>query len=501
MNMVKFKLPALLSLFALLIACGGPDPPVVGESGNDNNMNVGESAGDRADGDACSDHDDCLSGRCLQTEDWPDGHCSTVNCVSDNDCHGDNTFCLDNPEGTNFCARPCDTDSSSDVCRNGYTCRDAPADDTGWCRPGDDSGSEPDPDPDPSNNDENDDNDDNGNDDDDDFLEYDVDCDNVSGSKATFSFEVSDDADSYMVVPFADGYISPEYITTPSGQIINFEGQNSFQATGAQMFGVINPTVVPAAPQFDYQFEPGTNQYTLGVQAAEICYYVIESKEPSPTIDLNIYLVGVPGIDPSNADNNINMQDMLNQVENIYAQAGVQLGEVRFPSVPSQAITNYRIIRSEDDVQGLLAYSEAPGPSADEHVSANIFITEQFSFSSGGGVLGISMGIPGAAALHGSGLSGVAMTGEYLGQAGGGNTLTAVILAHELGHFLGLFHTSEMNTSYSPNPLQDTPECSNWSNPTGCEDWGNLMFPSADVNNDELTNDQSFVIGVNPLTK
>ncbi len=489
---------------AFVIACGQDPTPVV-EGNDDNGMNVGQnndSEATRGDGQSCGDDSDCFSGVCLQGDDWPGGHCTTINCDDDADCHGDDAFCMTNPEGNDFCARPCDTDGSGQ-CRDGYTCQDAPADPGGWCRPGEED--DPDPDPTPSNNDNNDSNNDNndsnnGSNGDNGVNDFEIECQSSPGQQVSFDFEVSDDADSYMVVPISEGLITPLNITTPGGETINFQGQNSFQAAGAQMFGVINPTVVPAAPQFDYQFETGTNTYTLENDASEICWYVIESQDPVTTIDLNVYLVGVPGVSPDDAENDINVQNMLDETEDILAQANVEVGEVRFPEVPASAEDNYSIIRSEQDVSELIAYSEDPGDTADELVSANVFITEQFSFSGGGGALGISLGIPGAAGLHGTGISGVAMTGEYLGTAGGGNKLTAVILAHELGHFLGLFHTTEQ-TGTSMSPLYDVPECDNMSNPTACPDWGNLMFPSADTNNDELHPDQSFVIGVNPLTK
>ena len=159
-------------------------------------------------------------------------------------------------------------------------------------------------------------------------------------------------------------------------------------------------------------------------------------------------------------------------------------------------INQYSVIQGEGDISALAAESVVPGDSEDDVLSANIFITQSFSM---GGALGLSLGIPGAAGWHESGLSGVALTGEHIGTSNG-NSFTANILAHELGHFLGLFHTTEMSGNTS-SPLTDTGQCTNFQNPTNCSDWGNLMFPSADPNNTEVTDQQSFVIGVNPLTK
>lgn len=456
----------------------------VGEEGVENDDAEGDDQqDDRDDGEACSKDDQCASNVCLVGDDWPNGHCSTVSCEGDADCRGDDTFCLLNPQGADFCARDCDPSGSSDRCRDDYTCMQTPTQTGGWCAPDpDDSGPAPAP----------------GGADGGADIDFDIQCENVFGQHAEFDFHVDSDADSYMVVPFSGngGYISPLSITTPSGQVINFQGENAFQAVPAQMFGVINPTVVPAAPQFDHQFETGTHTYSLSINDSEICYYVLEAPSSPSVIDLNIYLVGVPNLDPADAPNELDMQVILSNVEDIVSQAGIQIGEINYPQVPQEAIDDYRIIRSESDVSELLRYSEPPSGGA--VVSANVFITQQFSMSRG--ALGISLGIPGAAGLHGSGISGVAMTGEYIGQAGGGNQLTANILAHELGHFLGLFHTTEQG-GQTINPLEDTPECSNMSDPTNCEDWGNLMFPSAHFDNTELTPDQQHVIEVNPLTR
>ncbi|MCA9542262.1 MAG: hypothetical protein KC620_25370, partial [Myxococcales bacterium] len=73
--------------------------------------------------------------------------------------------------------------------------------------------------------------------------------------------------------------------------------------------------------------------------------------------------------------------------------------------------------------------------------------------------------------------------------------------AHEVGHYLGLFHTTETNQR-SFDPLPDTQNCANVRNfPEGCPDGNNLMFPLAGADNSQLTEDQVSVVLANPLTK
>lgn len=506
----------LVAAIALpLFGCGEYDPPIIldPDEQQDNDpegLNLGDQNRDdpdgdtpRADGSPCQTNADCLSGTCLDDDNWPDGHCSTVGCETDADCHGDDEdiFCLENNQGQNFCARSCDPEASTDVCRDGYACAPAPLSDHGWCAKGtpDENGNNED---DNDNDDNNDNNGSNGGTAD--VLDYqNIECQSVTGQNTSFDYYIEDDTTSYLVVPFAggSGSISPTSIVTPSGDVIDFQGSNSFQAIPSQMFGgALNPTVIPAAPQFDYQLESGTHTYNLYTDDTDICYYLVQHFGTPTTIDLNIYLVGVPGLDADNADTHADMQAVINQADDVFAQAGIEIGEVRYFSVPSNVEQNHRIVRSEQDVASLLSHTSEPGDSAEELMSTNVVITEQFSMSGGGGALGVSLGIPGASGLHGTGLSGVAMTGEYIGQFGGGNQMTAQVLAHEVGHYLGLFHTTEQ-TGSTLSPLQDVPQCSNINNPTSCPDWGNLMFPMADMGNNELTSDQSYVIQVNPVTQ
>ena len=101
--------------------------------------------------------------------------------------------------------------------------------------------------------------------------------------------------------------------------------------------------------------------------------------------------------------------------------------------------------------------------------------------------------------------SGVVLTAEFLGttierddESTDGTLFTAVLLAHEAGHYLGLFHTTEQSVDQW-DPIEDTEEC-RVGFPAGCPDVSNVMFPFADVNHTELTEGQGAVLGANPLT-
>jgi hypothetical protein len=73
-------------------------------------------------------------------------------------------------------------------------------------------------------------------------------------------------------------------------------------------------------------------------------------------------------------------------------------------------------------------------------------------------------------------------------------------MAHEIGHYLGLFHTTETDGS-TTDPLDDTPNCVGRAFPDACPDLTNLMFPYAGSDHTVITSDQAFQLAANPLTR
>ena len=105
--------------------------------------------------------------------------------------------------------------------------------------------------------------------------------------------------------------------------------------------------------------------------------------------------------------------------------------------------------------------------------------------------------------MHGTPGSGIAIASDMMiaDPQGFGRTL-----AHELAHYLGLFHTSEADGSVIEN-LSDTPECRLAQDTDGdgldradCEGRGadNLMF-WAKVPGTALTEQQRAVLRANPI--
>jgi len=442
-----------------------------------------------ADGEACASDEECSGGTCLEEPDWPGGYCTTLECSTFEDCARGAGEEYDNrcliQQGGNFCVRIC---NSNAACRSeeGYICQPLSRG-MGVCVPGEPSTAPP-------------------QEIDFDGYPFEVVCGlSAEGGRLAFDYRVGESTSAYMVVPLArDGaQVEPLRIELPDGDEIDLRGSNAFQLAPSSLFGFVNPVVVPVTPAFAGQLQAGDHRMVIETRSEDVCWYLLEESSSGTTIDLNVWLVGVEGVDAASAPSSPEFRELFDTFDEIYAQAGVQIGERRFIDASEEVSARYSIIRSQAEVEALVQTTVLPSPERDGALSLNVFFVRGFSFGGGSGAIGISMGLPGAAGLHGSRSSGVAFTTEFMGEAipgeGDGDAYTGVVMAHEVGHYLGLFHTSEQFGA-GFDPLGDTPECRR-NFPAGCPDLDNLMFPLAGIAHREMSEDQAWQVRVNPLTK
>ncbi|MBV1879650.1 MAG: hypothetical protein KUG79_18550 [Pseudomonadales bacterium] len=139
----------------------------------------------------------------------------------------------------------------------------------------------------------------------------------------------------------------------------------------------------------------------------------------------------------------------------------------------------------------------------------NIFFLEDFSGTAATGLIGISAGLPGAFGTQGK-FNGVLINANATRNSG--DTFyartTAEFTFHEIGHFIGLYHTSERLFGIY-DVLPDTQQClvSDDLNNNGiadfneCPDGLNIMFWNSDLNLTKapLSNDQKNVFFLSPL--
>ena len=193
----------------------------------------------------------------------------------------------------------------------------------------------------------------------------------------------------------------------------------------------------------------------------------------SATIDVAFYLVGAANLTSATAVNDASVKRMVSTLSAFYAPAGICLGSVTFYDVPAWAKARYATgINADDDspcsnLSQMFTLARAGN-------TLNFFLVGAItaSNSNGGQVVGIDGSIPGPSTLGGTIHSGAAVNGSDLKtvRASGACTSSSIqlgtcgadqvayIAAHEGGHWLGLYHTTEAGGD-THDPIADTATC------------------------------------------
>jgi hypothetical protein len=417
-------------------------------------------------GAACLSDVECAAGDCLAVE-GAGGFCTALGCSADEDCEGDAVCTVDPRVSVGKCAPGCTGDED---CGPGLACL------TNYrvaaCLP---PPVAPSMEPMPAAE-----------------VPAPLECVAADGA-VQVSFDIAAGTTSFMAVPFTlDGSpISVGALDTPTGSA---PVGGTLSGIGAALLGFTNPLLVPLFPAADAP-TPGT--YTLGLDASteDLCVFVLTESSAGTNLDINLYLVGLDDVTMEDPD----LAVVLQTVTDVYAPADLT---PRIQQLVRLDAPELAVIDDLDEISAAVALTEPP---AGNLLSLNVVLTADFDIPSSG-TIGVSSGIPGPAGLHGSGASGVVMTGEFLrlGAAGdpqAGARLTGLVMAHEMGHFMGLFHTTETNGT-STDPIEDTPSCVGV--PTfgpDCPDFTNFMFPSASLGATQSTPGQGAVLAANPLSR
>lgn len=189
----------------------------------------------------------------------------------------------------------------------------------------------------------------------------------------------------------------------------------------------------------------------------------------SGTVDVAFYLVSNSHTAAS-AIANAKMTRMLDTLATIYGRAGLCLGKVTFYDVPAWAKTKY--------ATGVKADKTGPCDELDQMFTLsktgentlNFFLVDdigQTGSSGGGTIVGIDGAIPGPSSVGGTVKSGAVVNVSDLAAGVCSGTINfmscgadsvAYITAHEGGHWMGLYHTTE-SIGGLWDPLSDTPKC------------------------------------------
>jgi hypothetical protein len=297
-------------------------------------------------------------------------------------------------------------------------------------------------------------------------------------------------------------------IETPDGRIYDYSSVTNrmkvLPPINPGSFSVLAPNS-PSAP-----FSPGTwNLYLLATKQTTATVKALIKRAPSPAltagaVDMNLFFVGLPTLNATNAPTDTNFQAILNHVRTVWAAAGVSIGNVKYLDITGAAATTYQDLK-DSDLGALMQLSAAPG-AADN--ALNVFFVRTISGGTLDGyiILGESAGIPGVP-VRGTTGSGMAVTTADFPQ---GLDEIAETWVHEGSHWLGLFHVTESGgTAFDPIP--DTPECpaatrdanhDGLVEPGECVGFGadDVMFWTSvpSIPNTTLTPNQSFVLLRNP---
>ena len=282
---------------------------------------------------------------------------------------------------------------------------------------------------------------------------------------------------------------SPDGGTDPSG-IYGFFGGDA-PSTGAFTIPNTAASLDAGVPSGTWHFQVNDYAYECATQsgcsdggALGNTYDVTVLAKPKPatgaavTLDVAFYIVAAVSnpktgqvFNAANARADPSVTRMVSTFKSIYANAGITIGNVVFYDVPAAAVTRFGTSINADTTgpcdqldQMFLLSAANPGNIL------NLFLVQSITSKStnGGSVVGIDGTIPGPATYSGTVHSGAAVSLADLFR-GTANCLAgpdlscgadevAFIGAHESGHFLGLFHTTEQD-GRDFDPLTDTAKC------------------------------------------
>ncbi len=357
---------------------------------------------------------------------------------------------------------------------------------------------------------------------------------NLAAGARTGQISLDVPAGTSLLMLIADGGnttadIDIEELINPTGDVLVDRRSTSVDPVGKNEFHALDDTLASGTlwARRGQSLLAGTYKFRVASyneSASAVQVHAIINHRENPTdgkLDVNLIFCGIPGLNKDNALADPQFQVLLNEFKRIYAQANIQVNVAGTFSCNDEARLTF-LSTSNGEFGDLLAQSSMTGNQA-----MNFFFVQNINGESG--PLGLAAKIEGPALLRGTRYSGVVVTTlngglSQLSQAD--LKMQGTTMAHEGGHFLGLYHTTErcgaraiecpgfdingngqIDSWEVVDPLPDTLECPSLLygpevSPDEClgRDGTNLMFwqASIDIVQDRLTADQNNVLQRNP---
>ncbi len=290
----------------------------------------------------------------------------------------------------------------------------------------------------------------------------------------SFTFDWSSSTVSFLV-----------YVESGAGSVgINLEPgtlerPNSFGASASFVFPGADDPVPPGKYRFDV--------VGAGSDAATVTPKERTGSQPgSGTLDLNLFVLEGCGLTSQG------LAEGLAVFAEVFADARISLGRLTVVNVTGAS--SYLSPGGFEEAQGIAAaLSQQFTANPPNRLGANLFflksIPDLFGFSQG---IPVALGIPGASA------GGVVISVDtHNTDHGFDSRELGLTMAHETGHSMGLYHTSEKDASQH-DTISDTPECGGDFG-GGCPDAPNIMFWAG--HGLDLSTGQAYVLRRSPIVR
>lgn len=286
--------------------------------------------------------------------------------------------------------------------------------------------------------------------------------------------------------------IGMQDLTGPSGRVYvedRFGGDYTYREESEIFSATIPNTDIEALSVF-----PGTYRFRLYVRSFFVnsirVRVILERRAGAVNelgqLPLNVWLAAGLSVSAKNAATDSRLQEVIDEIFRLLNQTGVSItrGDIDYYDIADPAYDSVSVAEFD-------SLCESSG-SANKTRLNLFFVREVF----GDGVVGASATVSGPK-RNGTRNSGVAV--DYTGVTGFVDTrVIGGIAAHEIGHFLGLYHTVEQDGTH--DIIEDTPDCpANGTNSECSIKGGGLLMHWEYRGAELLTPGQGLVLRSHPI--